>query len=968
MPCHSRKFFFFFPLLLSSYAFSQKVNIEGQFLDATDNSPIIGVGVMLVKEGDSTTAIGAVTDLEGSFTLRAVPGNYRLKATYIGYKNYAASITLVSEPVKLAIIKLDPQAVQLKDVVVEGRMIRSIQKGDTTEYNANAFKTNPDATVQDLITKMPGITIENGTVKAQGETIQKVTVDGKEFFGDDASMALKNLPAEVVDKIQVYNRLSDQAQFTGVDDGSAQKSLNIVTKAGRNNGQFGKVFAGYGTNERYQVGGNLNIFRGQRRISILGLSNNVNQQNFASQDLLGVSGGNSGRGNMGGRSGSGGGSLGSGFGGSGGNPANNFLVGQQSGINTTQSFGLNYSDAWGKKLTLTGSYFFNKTINNTANSLNREYFLAGRENQFFDQNSNSGSQNINHRANLRIEYKIDSSNSFLLTPRLSFQNTTSNSIQNASTRLLDSLLLNQTSNQNSAATNGYTLVGNLLYRHKFAKRKRTLSADIGTSMNNKTGLAKLTAQNVFYNLTTFDSSTYLDQRTNTQGSGYTLSSNLLYTEPIGKRSALHLSYTPSYSQNQSERLTEKRTGAGDTYSVLDSALSSRYDNPVLTQKAGVRYIFNHLKYNFITGVEGQQVDLRGQQEFPVAFKTNRSFQNVLPNAMFYYKVNKTSNVRVMYRTQTDVPSVNQLQSVVNNTNPLQLSTGNPNLKQEYSHQISARFRFTNAEKARSFYSFLSGTYTQNYIGSSSLIALRPTVIDNRLVLNEGAQLTRPVNLEGYLTASAFATYGLPIDFLKSNLNINAGSSYSRTPSLINNVLNYANTYTENIGFVIGSNISEKIDFTITSTGFYNIVKNSIRPQLNNNYYNQLSAVKVNFMPWKGWVLNSEWNHTLYSGLGAGYDVNFVLWNAGLGYKFLQNQTGELRMTVFDLLNQNKSVVRNVTGSYVENSRTQVLTRYFMFTFTYNLRNFTPPKEDKEGRLPRPDSERGLSPYGPLPSH
>lgn len=931
---------------------AQTSTIEGQILDGSDKSPIIGVGVLLLNERDTTLTSGAATDLDGNFKLQADQGKYRLKISYLGYKTRTLSLELTAEGKNLGSIALEQEAIALNDVIIEGRQIRSIQKGDTTEYNANAFKTNPDATVQDLISKMPGITIENGTVKAQGETIQKVTVDGKEFFGDDATMALKNLPAEVVDKIQVYNRLSDQAQFTGIDDGSSQKSLNIVTKPGKNNGQFGKVYAGYGTNERYQAGGNINSFKGNQRISVIGLANNINQQNFGSQDLLGVSGGNGGGGRSGGTNRSGGTG-----GGSGSNPANNFMTSQQGGINTTQSIGLNYTDTWGTKLNLNGSYFFNRTDNVTANMLDRQYLLAEQSNQYYGQKSGGSNLNLNHRFNLRAEYKIDSSNSLLITPRLSFQNNSAQNTLTGSTRTAGDTLLNESLNQNTSTNNGLTFSNNLLFRHKFNKARRSFSIDFGTSLNDKTGDNKLLARNNYYQNGS-DSSTTLDQYSNTKTKGYTLSTNLVYTEPIGSKGALQVSYNPSYTKNNSEKITREKDGTSEQYTVMDSLLSNSYDNTVLTQKGGGRYMWNDPKYNFSFGVDGQSVSLDGQQEFPRAMGTSKNFVNILPNAMYYYKFSKTSNLRINYRAQTDVPSVTQLQNVINNTNPLQVSTGNPNLKQEYSHSLSGRIRLSNTEKARALYAFISGTYTQDYIGSSTIIGTRTEELGNGFVLNEGSQLTRPINLQGYWNSNALGTYSFPVDFMKSNLNLNAGLTYTQTPSQINQDINFARTLTENLGFALGSNISEKVDFTVSSTGFYTIVKNSFRPQLNNNYYNQISGVKVNLMPWQGLVLTSEWNHTFYTGLGAGYDINFVLWNAGIGYKFFKNRGAELRLSVFDLLDQNKSVTRNVTGSYVENSRTQVLTRYFMVTFTYNFRNFagnpSPPKE-------------GERPHGPPPS-
>ena len=949
--------FFIFNYLTT---FSQTYTLKGILWDKAEHSPIPGAGVLIHSKQDSSMKVGLLSDEYGRFQSRLPPGQYILKVSSLGYPSFSTTFSIWDREKELDTILLSSVALETKTVLVQGRQERVVQKGDTTEYNAAAFKVNPDATVQDLVTKMPGITQENGTVKAQGEVVQKVTVDGKEFFGDDASMALKNLPAEIVDKIQVFNRLSDQSQFTGIDDGNSYKSINIVTKAGRNNGKFGKFLGGYGTNARYQLAGNLNIFKGNRRISLLGLDNNINQQNFTSQDLLGVSSGagNQGGGGRGGRGGGGGQNN--------NNPSANFLTGQQSGITTTQSFGLNYSDSWGKKLNLTGSYFFNKAENANATVLNREYFLAGKNTQLFDQNGGTNSTNFNHRFNVRLEYKVDSANTFLLTPKLSFQNNQTTTQQTGLTQLQTGEKLNQTNNVNGSNNQGYTFANNLQFRHKFAKARRTFSVDLGLAINNKSGSNSLKALNEFVT-SRGDSLSALDQQSNTSANGTTYTSTLLYSEPISKRSVIQLSYSPSYTKNTSSKLTDTLNPVDRSYSLLDTALSSRYNNTVMTQKGGVRYVFKETKWDFQIGLEGQNVQLQGSQDFPKPFETNKSFLNALPNAMLYYKFSKTSNLRFMYRTQTDVPSISQLQHVVNNTNPLQLSTGNPLLKQQYTHLFTLRYRTSTAEKARSFNVFFSNQYVQNYQGTKTVIAQGNTVSEEGVTLHPGTQLTLPVNLQGYWNTLAFLNHSRPLDFLKSNLSLTLGSTFSRTPSQINAAVNFANVYTETAGVGLGSNISEKVDFSISTTGNYTVIKNSIRPELDNNYYYQLSTLKATVLIRKSVVLNSEWNHTYYTGLGAGYDINFVLWNAGIGYKFLKNKSGELRLTVFDLLNQNKSVNRTVTGNYVETSKTQVLTRYFMLTFSYTLRNFAATAQNRPP-FPKPDNEGRPRPSPPNPEN
>jgi hypothetical protein len=318
-----------------------------------------------------------------------------------------------------------------------------------------------------------------GTVTAQGETVKKVTVDGRDFFGDDATATLRNLPSEVIDKIQVFDKLSDQAQLTGFDDGNTSKSINIVTKKDMRNGNFGRIYAGYGTDNRYSSGGNVSFFNNNQRISLVGLFNNVNQQNFSSQDLLGVtSSGN--RGGGGRRGGGGGGNFR-------GGGSDNFLVGQQNGISKTNAAGINYSDLWGKKIEVTGSYFFNNSNINNSEQVNRENFITKDSSQFYDENTLSTSMNNNSRANVRMNYKIDSSNTILFTSSLNFQNNTSANdiygIQSAD----PSNILSSTDYSLNTKTSGYNFSNGLIYRHAFPKRGRSISIGFNTNLSNRDG-------------------------------------------------------------------------------------------------------------------------------------------------------------------------------------------------------------------------------------------------------------------------------------------------------------------------------------------------------------------------------------------------------------------------------------------------------------------------------------------------
>lgn len=916
--------------------YAQTFSISGKVTDGTDLSALIGVTVTIAPVNDTANKRGATTDAEGIFTIENIRnGSYLLKASYIGFVPYTQALTITGNT-NTGAIALKPNNQSLKSVTVTEKQKRVEQLGDTTQFNANAYKTNPDANTEDLVTKMPGVTNEDGKLKVNGEEVKQILVDGKPFFGDDPAAAVKNLPADVVDKIQVFDKLSEQAQFTGFDDGSSQKTINIITRSGKNNGQFGKLYAGYGTYDRYIAGGNINLFKGDRRISIIALSNNINQQNFATEDLMGVVGSNSGqnRGGMmrpqgmgGNRGGNRGGSMG------GGNDISNFMVGQQGGITATHALGLNYSDNWGKKVKVSGSYFFNATDNNNNTTLSRTYLTSQDNNLLYNETSTANNNNQNHRINLRLEYDIDSQNSIVLTPRVSLQvNDNSNTLSGTNT-LPSGLAFGNTDTRTTADNIGLNFSNNLLYRHKFDKKGRTISLNVNTQINNRDGEGTNYAG---YRLPA--DTTLLDQEYTLTTKGYTIAPGLNYTEPVGKNAQLQLNYSPSYSKNESDKQTNNLNTANNTYTDFDTLLSNTYDNINIRHKGGLSYRYNDKKQTFNIGADAQYTTLDGTQYFPTAFTTNKTFTNLLPNVMYNYRFNQSKNLRIMYRTNTDVPSVSQLQNVVDISNPLLLKTGNPDLKQSYSHRLVTRYGGANPKNATSFFVFAFANYVNNYIGNATFIPTQDTAINNYSV-SRGSQITLPVNLDGYFEGRTFATYGIPAGFIKSNINLSAGFNYTRTPAIINNQTNYNDNYGINGGVTIGSNISEKIDFSAGYTGNYNIGKNTLQTQTDNSYYFQTTSLKFNWLPWKGLVLNTNMIHTLYTGLGQGFNQEFLLWNAGVGYKFLKDRSLEVKLTAFDLLNQNTAVTRNITDTYIEDSQTNVLQQYFMLNVTYTLRKF-----------------------------
>lgn len=895
-----------------------------------DAEPLMGAAVKLKTPKDSVI-MGTLIDLDGGFAFEQVlPGTYKITVSFLGFEDYTQNITIDQSDVMLNNIALtESKSNMLKEVKIVETAPPVQQKEDTTQYNANSYKVNPDASAEDLVRKMPGIDLSGGKVQAQGEDVKKVLVDGKPFFGEDATSSLRNLPAEIVEKIQVYDERSEQSQFTGFDDGNTSKTINIITKSDKKEGVFGRVYSGAGTdgtdnadNFKYTVGGNVNYFKNDRRISLLGQSNNINIQNFSSQDLLGISGSSGGRG-----FGRGGAGMRSGS-------NNNFNVGQQNGINQTTAAGINYSDKWGKKVEVTGSYFFNNTQNTTTEKVERQYVLPSMADQTYNENSFSTTNNYNHRFNLRLNYTIDSSNSILFVPNLSFQNNNSFSDQNANTIRNFSEVLNNSSNTYNSSLNGYNMSSMLLYRHKFKKQGRTISLWANGGLNNNQGNTSLYAP-----VSTTDTNYVLDQISDYVRDGWNLNTNLTYTEPITKKSGLQVQYGINYQTSESDKRTYNYNAVDMNYSDLDSLLSNTFSTDYLTHKGGIGYRYNDAKFNFNIGLDAQSATLNSDRILPYPSTISRPFTNVLPNARLQYNFTKKKNLRLFYRTSTNAPSVDQLQDVVNNSNPLQQSAGNPNLVQSYQHNLNSRYSSSNTNNGSTFFIMFGGALTQYYIGRSTIIADQTTTLPNGITLDPGQQFSTQENMSGYYNVRSFSTYGMPLKALKSNINVNANASYARTPGLINSLKNYANNTNLGLGLVLSSNISEKIDFTLSSNGNYNIVKNTLSTSSDSRFYNQSSRFNVNYIFWKGIVFNTELNHQLFTGLSQGFNQNFLLWNMSLAKKVFKKQQGEIKLSVFDLLGQNTSITPLPTEAYTQYTQTNVLQRYFLLTFTYNLRFF-----------------------------
>lgn len=887
---------FFF---LIAPVFAQRFSVKGRVQNATDKSMMPGAIVTIQKDTEKTATNGESTDANGEFVFENIAaGPYLVKINYMGFKPVTKAVDVEDGPIDLGTLSLEEDVNMLKEVQVVGQVATAVQRGDTTQFNAGAFKTAADASAGELIQKLPGVTLEDGKVQSQGEDIQQILIDGKPYFGNDVAKALQSLPAEVIQNIQIFDKRSDKAELSGYDDNDRIKTINIVTKPNRRIGQFGKISGGYGTDYRYLAGASINMFNEDRRFTITGLSNNINSTSFSAEES-----------NRRGRT--------------------------PDGIIKTNSIGANFSDMWTPKIEASGSYTFSHQENFGVSSKFRSFVSLADSGRTYQENSQSTERDAVHQADMRISYKINDNNRILLRPNFSYRR--SDDVANFLGRTENSNgPLNQTNNSSNANRNNLSFRNTLLYSHAFGKKGRTTTFRLNTGFTNNDNENYRLADNRYFREP--DRNKILNQFTDFGGRGFSWEAELSYTEPWGKNGRVEIQHERGnrYDDND-RRLFDFNEGTGQ-FSDLNTGLSNTFKSDYLTEETELSYQYRTDNLRIRVEGEYQRAKLHNDQVYPREIELNRTFENFLPSMRFEYKFSKTNNIEIDYRARTDAPSIGQLQNVFDISNPLYVSTGDPTLVQAYENRFRGRYRAQNPKNDHTFFANLESSFISNYIANSTLTARAPIPLTAQDTLQVGSQLSRPVNLNGYYRINSFVNYGQPLDFLKSKLSLYSYASHMRLPSEIDSLVNYTSTTNVGVGVSISSNISESVDFYVSSRSGFNTIGRSLRNS-RENYFNQNTRARLTWIIWKGLVYRTDLSHRINKGLSAGYNTNYAIWSMSIGKKVFANQRGEISLSVYDLLKQNISIRRNVTDIYVEDVQSNVLQRYFMLTFTYNLRHF-----------------------------
>ena len=900
-------------LLIGIQAKSQTVTIEGTVMDSTLKKTLTSATVSLARSKDSSLMSFTRANEDGFFQIKNVePGKYLLSVSYIGYQHLWLGIKVgATSKLSLGNIYL-VDASQMSSVTVTARRPPVVINGDSIEFNSENFKTVPNAVVEDMLKKMPGIEVDKaGAITVNGKSVTKVYVNGKEFFTGDPKMATKNLPADAVDKIQVYDRKSDQAMFTGIDDGNEETAINIKTKKDRKQSTFGKVNGSAGVPGRFDGQGNVNRINNDEQFSLIGTANNTNRQAFSNNDMSNFSGGGGG----GGRGG--GGMIVNISGGGGGTDASS------QGVANTYSLGGNYSNVLNdKKMDFNiNSNASDIERNNISNSYTQNLTPGNLFNRSSYSNSTSRSQQV--KLGMTIDNKVSETFSYKYTPSISTQHNTSDGISTSTTMLPDGTLTNATNTKSSSVTDAYNISNTLLLRKKFEKKGRTISSTITQGYNNSLSNSSQCTNQLFYTAGVKTKDSLLDQQNKRKGISESYSANIVYTEPLGKKSLLEVNTFLNKNIGTSSKRVFDKDATNGLYDALNTRLTNEYNSEYTYSGAGMNYRLNQKKYNFSTGVSFQDAYLNGENT-TASTKINHDFKDVLPNAMFVYNFSQTQNFRFQYRTSTNQPSLTQLQPVLDQSNINNQTIGNPDLKRSYTNNFNLSYFSSKILAQRNFFALINAQVIDN------------SIVNYDSVLPSRAILSKPVNVNGAYRVNGTMNYGFGIKKIYSRFNFGINGGISNNISYSNGLLNTTLVKSAGPSFTYTYSLDEVMDVNLTARHTYSNTNNALNAALNTNYLTRVYGADVtNYLPFE-MVLNQSLNYTINEGRAAGYNTSVPIYNASISKFFMKNKRAELKISAFDILNKNVGVSRNVSQNQIVDQSYNVINQYFLIGFTYSL--------------------------------
>lgn len=890
---------------------AQDCVVTGIVTDAETGQPLSGAQI-----ASNTLDYKTVSDQEGKYML-LLPKNKNtiLKVSYIGYKTEVGTIN-GHVPQVSRNFQLHSNSTRLDDVVVSGHTRIATSRGDTTIYRIS--KVNTDATLGDALGKIPGFRYENGQLEINGEKVNHLMLDGVDFFKGDIGMALKNLQANIVNQVEVFDKKSDYAELTGFDDGNSHKTVNITTKRGVDTSMFGKTYAGYGTDNRYKVYGMLNTFDKDFRLSLFSQWNNINEQNFSMIDLLSATGTASSSAPA--QSPYSKNSVDNTFHPTASDDVTSMMVDvSESGITTSRAAGTNYTDEWGDgKMKISGHYLFNSSSNNTDYNITDEYYGKNTSDNIQEQLVNT--DNINHRFNFKYEYNIGNNDYLMIRPSVTYQR------KNESSKLTDwtrdsietALLLNQNT---GTAQNVISTSDEVMYLHKLGAKGQSISFDGRFSYIKTSEDIDMTFENV-----------QADQKAIQETYSYNIQKTFVgmasYVQPFGRYSGVKFDVGWNVTYGLIKRKTQIMADDATEF-TLDSLLCGSTKSDFGGLLGNASYMYSRSGLNVVAGTEYHIYNFKTKNDITHSYYQYNTF---LPFFVMRYQFGG-KQLHIQYRASQKFPGLMQVQDAINNANATMAVRGNSRLEAAYHHNLMLRLVMPNLGNNGSIGVFFANIeQADNYIASKRSLS-SATFTGNGDKRN--SEMFSYQNADGFFSASGLIAYGFPVRPISSNMNISTMLQYARTPGFWDEEKSFNRTWCWNSTLTVGSNISEKVDFILDFNCKYNQSKNVKYTDYDVNYWSLSYGGQINWQIISFLKVVVECGHTNYYGSGTSR-FNALISNAAIAWKFLKEKRGEFRLSCNDIFNKNNNFYETTNEIYRREVTTNVLKRYALLTFTYNL--------------------------------
>lgn len=911
--------------VLSTKVFAQQEgNINGKIIDGKTNQPIEYVGIILSDKTDSTKKVGVVTNKAGEFSFNAVAnGDYKIRISALGYNSITKEINLNGKTVNIGTLKLKEDAIALKDVAVNGRYSTASVKKDTVEFNADAYKTRPNAAVEDLLKKLPGVTVDkDGSILVQGQKVTRLTVDGKDFFGTDPKTATKNLPADAIAKVQLIDSKTQEAKATGIDDGQREKVLNLTIKEDKKKGWFGNANLAGGTTDKYGSYLSANHFNKNLQFAVLGMSNNTNDASFGYDDLSSFSGGNIG--NIFAPPAGGSFSINNNNGkttiGGSGVFDNNAI-----GLYTTHSGGVNYSNSWGKnnKLAISGSYFtyFSSGLGNKLSNI--QDLSSGDILRTLD-NTDRNSNNQAHRFNFKAEYHPDSLTDMVFRPNVILNSTTNINNRTFNANFDASGKANDGSQYYNQHNFTPSLFGEFTVLRRLANKKGSVSLRLNGTQNtfNSDWLNQSLLHQYVNGGTTV---TNINQQANQENASKTYTINGNYARQLNQKWSANLAYGYTKSIVDAQQITFDYNPTTDRYETIVPSLTNTFDNHNSQQVAGLGFIYTGKDWTYNFGFNAQESLLNADVFNNVGANIGnieKSYYNLLPRLTVNFKNKANQTIAINYRASVNLPSVTDLQPVQNNTNPLYQRIGNPDLEARKNHRLSVNFNTFSPDNNR----YWNGYFLYNLSFDDT---------GNDITYNNGIQTVKPINVNGnyYLRAGTF--FGMPSKLKGLRMNYGANFFTEHRTNFISGAKNITNRLEIGPNINWSYDIDDKFNAGIYAYVAYTKVNNTAESAIDNKYFTLNNTLNLSYEFIKDLRLEADLDHIGSAGRADGFNNNYFLLNAGIN-KYLMKRRVTLGLKGFDILNQNTSIDRIVNSSRIEDVRYNNITRYFYLSLNYKL--------------------------------